>query len=887
MEMSEVEQKSTTDDLDRAIELIDEAVKAIPSDHPDLADLLVDLGKLLVVRYQQTGSMEDFERSIETSEKMIKATPLDHIDRTDRLIALGKWSYQRFEQFHSMKDIERAIEMNEEVVRVISSNSPDRAAHLSNLGLALSARFQQTKSTKDLDCAVEIAEESVAISFDDPDRGKYLNNLGNYLGMRSQETGSLEDLNRAVETSYESIRTALFDNPHRAGFLNNLGNWLELRYERTASMEDLESAIEVAEESVKTTSLIDNTQGIATNLHSLGNWLGRRSGRTGSIDDLDRAIKNLEESITVNPSIDNLTHAFFLTNLGIRLGDRAKRTESIEDLDRAVQVSSRSVELVPLDHKHRAGCLTNLSFWLGRRSRWTGSMEDLDRAIEIINEAVKTTPANHFERALHLHALGRYLYARSERTSSREDRSHSLSAFEEAWSCSNAPPSRRIRAARFAAVLLAEDSEWEKSSTLLQGAVELLPLISPFTIQHEDKQFVLASFGGLASEAASVAMKAGKAPYDALRLLEIGRSVITGLLFDMRSNVSDLESNHPDLAARFISVRDVLDSPVDKVVPLIPNGKTTSRESEARRRREANETLNKLLLEIRAQPGFTDFLLPPTARELMAASNPDPIIVINFSALRHDAYLVEHHQIRVLQLSKLVLDEFQVRSQEIEKSPHLILELLWDGIAGPCLHELGFQKAVSDDNWPHVWWITTGTPFNHVPLHAAGRHVVGSHDTIQNDTVLDRVMSSYSSSIKAIIHGRRQGIKISPVQHSKDALLIAMQDTPRLSALPHARDEIAVLERLCPDLQLTPNKPRPQRKEVLTHLQTCEIFHFAGHGRSDSLDPSQSCLFLEDWEVNPLTVRDLRDLQIQKKPTIPGISFRVFNRNKLRGQAWR
>ena len=863
MESSQVEHRISSDELDRAIELADKAVHAIPSDHYDLADLLIDLGRLLVIRHQQTGSMEDFERSIEVSEKMIKATPLDHIDRIDRLRVLGQWSYQRFERSRSMKDLERAVEMHEEVVRAVSSDNPDRASHLSNLGLVLSAQFEQTKSMKDLDRAIKVAEESVAISLDNPDRGDYLTSLGNHLGTRSQQTGSLEDLNRAVGTSYESIQTTPSNHPHRAGFLNNLGNWLELRYERTYSTEDLDSAIEVAEESVKTTLLDDDPYEAATHLHCLGNWLGRRSGRTGSIDDLNRAIKNLEDSVTAMlPSNDYLTYALRVTNLGIMLGDRAKRTQSIEDLNRAVRFSYQSVEIIPLDHHERATCLTNLSFWLGRRFRWTDSMEDLDHAIEAMNEAIKVTPSNHFRQAFYLRSLGRYLEARSERTGSREDRLHSLGAFEKAWSCPNAPPSDRIRAGRYAAVILAEESNWEKSSTLLQGAVELLPLLSPLTIQHEDKQFVLAKFGGLASAAASVALNAGKGPYDALRLLEIGRSVIAGLLLDMRSDVSDLEENYPDLAARFISLRDELDSPVEKIIPLISNGNITSRESTAKRRREAKETLDKLLLEIRAQPGFMDFLLPPTAHDIMAASNPDPIIVVNFSALRHDAFLIEHNQIRVLQLSNL--------SQEIEKAPHLYLELLWNVVAGPCLEALGFQIAVSDDNWPHVWWITTGISFDNMPLHAAGRHVVASHETIPNDTVLDRVMSSYSSSIKAIIHGRRHSIKKSLVQRSKDALLIAMQDTPKQSALSYAQDEIAVLEHLCSCLQLRPNKPRPKREEVLTHLQTCEIFHFAGHGRSDLLDPSESCLFLEDWEAGPLTVRDLWDLKLQRNPPFLG-----------------
>ncbi|KAL8724774.1 MAG: hypothetical protein Q9181_006678 [Wetmoreana brouardii] len=826
----------------------------------------MDLGRLLVIRHQQTGSMEDFERSIEVSEQMIKAMPLDHIDRTDRPIALGKWSYQRFQRFRSIKDIDRVVRMNEEVVSAVSLDNPDRAGHLNNLGLALEGRFEQTRSMEDLDRAVKTAEKSVAVSPHHPKRGAHLTNLENCLGLRSRETGSLEDLNRAVGVCYESIQTTSFDHPDRAGFLSNLGNWLELWFERTSSMEDLDSAVEVAEESVKITSLNDDPFEAATHLHNLGNWLGRRFARSRSIDDLNCAVKNIEESISAIPSNYYPTRAGFLTNLGIWLGERFKQTRSIEDLDRAVQVTCQSVELTPLDHKDRAGSLMNLSVWLGSRFRYTDSMEDLDHAIGAVKEALKITPSDHFARASLLNYLGRWLDARSERTGSREDCLHALSAFEEAWSCSNAPPSRRIQAARHAVVILASESNWEKSSTLLQGAVELLPLLSPLTLQHEDQQFVLASSGGIASAAASVALNAGKRPYDALRLLEIGRSVITGLLLDVRSDVSDLENNHPDLAARFISLRNELDSPVDREIPLISNFKTTSRESEARRRREAHEMLNKLIEEIRAQPGFTNFLLPPTAHDLMAASDPDPIIVINLSALRHDAFLVEHHQIRVLQLSNLDLGWFQERFQEIEKAPHLLLEWLWDVVAGPCLEALGFETAVSDDNWPHVWWITTGTPFSNLPIHAAGRHVVASHGTIPVDTVLDRVMSSYSSSIKAIIHGRRHSIEKSPVQHPKEALLIAMQVTAKQSALPSAQDEIAVLERLCPSLQLRPNKPWPNRKEVLAHLQTCEIFHFAGHGQSDPLDPSQSSLFLEDWEVNPLTVRDLRDLKLQKSP---------------------
>ena len=45
--------------------------------------------------------------------------------------------------------------------------------------------------------------------------------------------------------------------------------------------------------------------------------------------------------------------------------------------------------------------------------------------------------------------------------------------------------------------------------------------------------------------------------------------------------------------------------------------------------------------------------------------------------------------------------------------------------------------------------------------------------------------------------------------------------------------------------------------------QACRTFHFATHGWSDQVEPSQSCLLLEDWETNPLTCGDLRDHRSQ------------------------
>jgi CHAT domain-containing protein len=197
-----------------------------------------------------------------------------------------------------------------------------------------------------------------------------------------------------------------------------------------------------------------------------------------------------------------------------------------------------------------------------------------------------------------------------------------------------------------------------------------------------------------------------------------------------------------------------------------------------------------------------------------------------------------------------------------------MLEWLWDAIGRPTLEALGFVSPISDDNWPRVWWIPTG-PLNHLPLHAAGQHADGS-----TETVLDRVMSSYTSSIKALIYGRGHRVRNSEGPASSDhAVLVAMPETPGLPPdrrLKIAGEEVKMLEDLCKSLQLKSIQPGRWKEDVLRHLRSCKIFHFAGHGQTDPEDPSQSYLLLNDWKDNPLTVGDLRDCRLQESQPFLG-----------------
>ena len=132
------------------------------------------------------------------------------------------------------------------------------------------------------------------------------------------------------------------------------------------------------------------------------------------------------------------------------------------------------------------------------------------------------------------------------------------------------------------------------------------------------------------------------------------------------------------------------------------------------------------------------------------------------------------------------------------------------------------------------------------------------------DTALDRVMSSYSPSIKVILLGRRHHIaKQSPIRQQR-ALTISMPETPRKTRLNFASKKIDMLQCLLRLMEFILVQPERLKKDVMSHLLGCDLLHFAGHGHTDTLNPSKSSLLLEDWESDPLSVVDLLEMNLRK-----------------------
>ncbi|MCJ1250434.1 hypothetical protein MMC30_007662 [Trapelia coarctata] len=858
------EQSGSVTDLERAIKALEEALELASADErADRAQLLGTLQFLLGVRARRTRSLECLDRAIDLGDKALKAVS-DERNRPTRLSRLGLSFLDRYNQTGSAADLDRAIDLHTEALRLCRPLEVLRLGLLNNLGSALADRYRCAGSIDDLERSFKLYNDDLELRPPNhPDRGGVLRNFAKVHFDRFERLGYLEDLNRAVELSSEALKLTPSDHFDRAPQLSFFGGILATRWRETRSTEDLEHAIDIATEAIAATARHSSDK--LAQRKVLAHMLIYRYAQDNSAEVVDRNIE-VQREITQLLPLNDPSRPLWLATLGRTLSIRFCQTRSTEDINCAIQITEEAIESTPLGSPDRMPRQLFMGAWFNDRYQITGSIVDSDRAIRIAYEVLMAIETNHPQKFQAFRNLAIALGQRYIQTRSLLDISPYIQVFKEKWNFDNAPSSQRIFVAESTAYLLDLEGDWEGSSVILEAAVRLLPFASPRWLRHVYRQDRLKTYSGLASRATAYALRANKEPYEALSLLELGRGIIASSLMDLREDVLELEHHNPSLATEFVTVQDELDRPADDFAGWNPSS-AFSAESRGKARRDMDKRFGELIEEIRALPGLSRYLLPPSENEMKAAAKFGPIVVITVDDFRCDAILIEYHQIRVLNLPNLTAEEVNTRVQDLHAARDSfrimsILEWLWEAIADPCLHALGFDSPISSVEWPRLWWIPTG-PVSRLPLHAAGRHMEGL-----KNTVLDRVVSSYSLTVRSLLYGRKHSTRLAEHSVLRDALLVAMHTTPGgLPTLQYATDEIDRVKTLCKSLQLDPVRPRQQtREEVLDLMKTSNVFHFAGHGRIDPIEPSQSSLLLEDWQTSPLTMGHLRDLRLHENP---------------------
>ncbi|KAF4457821.1 TPR domain-containing protein [Fusarium austroafricanum] len=821
--------------LRQGIEYAEQAVKGTLENHPDRAAWLNDLGILLSKRFSSTGTMDDLEKAIEIGRRAVSATLPNHPDYAARLNTLGSLLGDRYSRAGVEADLKDAIEIGRKALTVTPDDHPDRAAFLNDLSLRLGLQYSRTGAINILEEAIDHGKQAVYVTPPDhPEQSGRIGNLGIHLGNKYLHTGVMDDLQEAIGYHRQALGATPLNHSRRSACLNNLALHLKYRYLRTQLLGDLEESIELGQEAVDVTPPQHPDR--VRRLDNLGDSLGRRYTRRGLINDLEKAIQIEREVVKVLPE-DHPGQPICLNNLGIRLCQRFSKTNDTCDLEEAIQIVRWVVSNTSQVRPDQAAWLNNLGSWLRDSFLKTGVMAELEQSIYYARQAVDATPESHTDRAGRLTNLGVVLGTKYFTTLAEEHLDESLTCLDQALSQVLSPVLSRVRAGILYVHYLTVKSAWHRAYENARTVVNLIPLLSPQSLRNSDKQYVLGQIAGFASDAAAVALQAGQRPLCALDLLEQGRGILAASIEEMRTDIGDLREKHPVLATDFIRLQDEFGRPT-----------TPKRDNELKRSPitpsddlyHAAEELVKLLVTIRQEPGFERFLLSPSEEEMRNAAVYGPVIVINTSRYRCDALLIEQDQIRSVALPSLdyYTIESRARSGNLEGSQ--ALAWLWDRAAEPILSALRVTDPPADDNWPHVWWIPTG-PLTRFPLHAAGYHGGGS-----TETVLDRVVSSYSPSVKAIIHARQRPFGVSS---SARALVVAMDSTPECIALPFALKELKVLREVFKSMAINAIEPGRRVSEVMVQMLRCDIFHFAGHGHTDRQDPSKSNLILEDGKL--------------------------------------
>lgn len=870
-------------DLEDAIKWGEEAMATSP-DHPDRASRLSNLSVRVVRKYEQLGDPGDLEQAIRRTEEALEATTSTphHPNRGLILNNLGNLFHTRYWLFGALEDLEKAIEWGEQAVATKSSDFINRAGRLSNLGGIFHSRYMQLGDPNDLEQAIQLGEQAVAaVPLSHPGRASILSSQGVTLHSRFKRFGYLDDIEQAIKLGEEAVAVTLQDDPDRAGRLNSLGYWFHSRYRWFKALEDLRRAIKQAEEALAATpaSHVDR----AERLKSMGSLFRSRYERLGAPQDLEQAIKLAEEAVAATPP-SHPERAGRLTELGIIL---ARRHENLEG---AIKQAEELVASTTNDHPERAGRSSKLSVLIARRnddleqaikrgeealaatspeslsraSRWnnlggmiqtrcwqtetaalkdTELLKDIKQAIECREEALDATPLDHPYRAAMLNNLADLLRIRYHETNSDDDIQHSICLNREASHCKLSPPRDRITGARLAALLLAasESPDWQESRIFYEYAVKMLPNVSPRFLERDDQEHTLSEFTRLAADAASVALQTGAEASHCIRLLELGRGVIMGLLIDSRIDISEsqLQMENPAVFNTFNRLRTEIDSPLVTMPEGLPDRHTR------RRRLQAIDQLEATLISIRRLSGFERFLLPPRSEDLTAMAGEGPIVILNSSQYRSDAIIVTPSGIKALALPKLLYKEVIEKMRQIrelvrgKRSTYpqrntqmgVLLLWLWDAAVEPVLEEL----QIGDSSGTRIWWIGVG-PLGIAPFHAAGDHSPGS---MRN--TLSRVISSYISTIKALSYARQK----QPEFGGPDSrlLLIAMPTTPSHRPLKNSIPEVEEIARVVKGQ--TVRLDCPSADQVLEQLPSYHAIHFACHGVSDAQNPSNSHLLLQ------------------------------------------
>ncbi|MFI6372013.1 CHAT domain-containing protein [Streptomyces sp. NPDC050546] len=848
-------------DSDAGIATMRDAIEAGGPDHSHRVQFTWNLGVMLANRYHRTRDEGDLEDGIASLQGALDLPTVGDLASAVSA-SLGTLLLARWDRGGDPADFDRAVGL--------ARAEPGQPDLLSALGARYRSRFGRHGDIGDLDEAVGLTEAAVAATpARHEDRPVYLGNLSAVLRVRYAATGAGDDLDRAIETGQRASEQIPADHRRRAMIYTELMIALRLRYERTGSRDDLRAAMLHGMTAFENGGADNPT--IVSNISVTARLQAEVTGASA----MAQTAVFLARKAVEHAADDDPARHTYLANLATALSLWADFGEDADRSDEAIRAARAAVEATPARHPDLPGRRSNLANSLMKRFRRTNDPAVVDEALSVFRACLGSAPEDTPVTARVRFNLAQALRARFDHDGDPEFLHQALRTFQEVADQAGASTEARLRARVAHADLCMRGASADAVESYRVAIEELLPRLAWRGLDRFSQLSRLGRFPGLASDAAAAALTQG-APEQALRLLEQGRSVLWAHLMETRGDWRALSEQHPRLAEEFNEVCRLLD------LNVVHFGDSSRRDlgeqasgyapaALAGRLRLA-ERHAELLARIRALPGFGTFLRIPRFAELRRAADGGPVVVVNVSRHRCDALVLRpgHDDVLLVPLQTLEFDEVLHRAHAFVEAtagtgagsvdPGWLIhsrqtllattEWLWDHIVGPVLGALfpGVPAAEPGLSLPRVWWCPTG-PLGLLPLHAAGHHPGGV-------TTADRVISSYTPTLGALIHAR---FRPPAAPGSRKVLAVGMSRTPpsadeELGDLPAVPRELETLrERLGDDL-LVLRDEQARCDRVKTAVRHRPWAHFACHGTHDSADPTRSGIVLGDGRLSVLDV---------------------------------
>ncbi|VUC22327.1 unnamed protein product [Clonostachys rosea] len=850
-------------DIEEATKLLEQASGRIDNSSIVYPEILYHLSDCLDTLYDTSGATEFLEHSIETGQQALHS--VQHDDPLRRKI-LNLLSYSLLER-HKLKggssDLEESIVCSREAVNIC--NKEEQGSFLITLLVRLSTKCAISLKEDEINEVINLGQKGLeSLSRDSHLQSQYLSNLSNNYRMRYVATMEEGDLNKSLELSRKAIALAV-DTTDRMVSRLSLAATLSEKFRISGMMADIDEAIAILSQMSDCEDGQRQDHSVLVNLSELY-W--KKFTRSLELLDIDRAIQCGEDASKRGSKYPQ-HQARCLHIWSVSLLEKFVARRNLQDLEKAFEIQKMTTDVALENDAAQPLHMQHLGNLLRARYSELKDINDLNQSIDISRKAVNSGSKFYDHNIIFLVNLSGMLHDRFSRLHIHDDMVESASWSKALLEMRKAEPSFRIGACcRIIAFYAEYEGDFERAYEYAELLVDLLEQYMPRSLQLPDRKHTITNVWGLASVIASVALGSGKPPEAALSFLETGRGFMMSHLGDMNKDISDLKQSYPELAGRFIDYREQL-----KTSEALSNNTVIGHRDatfspplglSGYRSSIANE-FEKTIAEIQSMPGFETFLAPLSIAEMQEAAKQGPIVVLNVSRFGGDAIIVEEQQIRRINLPQLA-PSLKAKEREPSINSTLVLEWLWDTVTEPVLNALGFTEPVTDSNWPHVWWIPTGA-LNKFPIHAAGYH-----DTAPQRTVIDRVKSSYSSSIKALVQTRKRSYKLPD---RPEALLVAMENTPGLQSLPFAKEEIRIVRKELGSINIITSEPGQTKQDVLGHLTRCSFLHFAGHGYVDVKDPmGQSHLLLLPDKLTEskesingrLSISELLDTNTQENP---------------------